>query len=379
MKFTGEDKMTTQIHEVPLLDLQRQYQGIEEKVLDAFKEVLASKQFILGPKVDQLETEMAAYTEAKYAIGVSSGTDALVLALMALNIGPGDEVITTPFTFFATAGSIHRVGAKPVFVDIDETYNIDVTKIEEKITANTKAIMPVHLFGQMANMEVIMSIAEKYKLAVIEDAAQAIGSKAPYKGQLRQAGSIGTIGCFSYFPSKNLGCCGDAGLVTTNDESLAQTIKLIRVHGAEKRYHHKLVGGNFRIDPIQAAVLSIKLPFLNQQHELRRKNAEFYKSHLLGGVQQPIIKENYYMIYNQYTIRSKNRETLIEKLVKHHIGHAVYYPIPLHLQECFAYLGHQKGDFKNAELAANEVLSLPIFSELEESELRYVCEIINTN
>ena len=265
--------MSTQtINKVPLLDLQAQYEPIKDEVMDAITSVFDSKQFIQGPKVDELESMIKDYCNVKHAIGVSSGTDALIVSLMAMGIGHGDEVITTPFTFFATAGSIHRVGARPVFVDIDpETYNLDVSQIESKITNKTKAIMPVHLFGQMADMNAINQIAKAHNLYVIEDAAQAIGAKQTIDGVTRLAGSLGSVGCFSFFPSKNLGGCGDGGVVTTNDDELGERIRLFRNHGAKERYYHDHVGGNFRLDPIQAVVLSIKLPLLNGKDPNRKR------------------------------------------------------------------------------------------------------------
>ncbi len=370
--------MSTQtINKVPLLDLQAQYEPIKDEVLTAMKDVFESKQFIQGPKVVELEEMIKSYCNVNYAIGVSSGTDALIVALMAMGIGHGDEVITSPFTFFSTAGSIHRVGAKPIFVDIDpETYNIDVNQIEAKITSKTKAIMPVHLFGQVADMKEIMELAKAHNLYVIEDAAQAIGAKQTIDGQTHSAGSLGSVGCFSFFPSKNLGCCGDGGIVTTNDEELGERIRLFRMHGAKERYFHDYVGGNFRLDPLQAAVLCIKLPLLDEQHNGRRNNAKYYNSHLKNVV-TPIEKENNWMIYNQYTVRSEKREQLIEFLNHHNIGNAIYYPLPLHLQKCFAHLNYKSGDLPVSERVANEVLSLPVYSELNQNQLDYVIEKIN--
>ena len=274
--------MSTQtINKVPLLDLQAQYEPIKDDVLSAITQVFESKTFIQGPKVIELENMIKEYCGVKHAIGVSSGTDALIVSLMAMGIGHGDEVITTPFTFFATGGSIHRVGAKPVFVDIDPvTYNLDVSKIESKITNKTKAIMPVHLFGQLADMKPILELAKKHNLYVIEDAAQAIGAKQTIDGETHSAGSMGSVGCFSFFPSKNLGCCGDGGVVTTNDDELGEKIRLFRTHGAKQKYFHDYVGGNFRLDPLQAAVLTVKLPLLDSQHDGRRKNAEYYNKNL---------------------------------------------------------------------------------------------------
>ncbi len=363
---------------VKLLDLDRQYDPIKEDVMAAIQDVFDSKQFIMGPKVQVLETEIATYTHTAHAIGVSSGTDALLVALMALDIQPGDEVITTPFSFFATAGCIARLGAVPVFVDIDpQTYNIDPVLIESKITDKTKAIIPVHLFGQMADMEAIMTIAETHGLKVVEDAAQAIGAKAMYRGELKQAGSIGHLGCFSFFPSKNLGCCGDGGMVTTNDAELAEKCRVLRVHGSKPKYYHHVVGGNFRLDPIQAAILAVKLPYLNGQHEKRRENAAYYNDQLSSSYLTPFIKEDYYMIYNQYTLRSSNRDVILDRLKEYQIGSVVYYPVPLHLQGCFADLGYQEGDCPESEKAAKEVFSIPIYSELKREEQDYVVAVLN--
>ncbi len=367
-------------HAVPLLDLKREYAPIREAILSAITDVIDSTQFIMGPKITELETALAAYTQAKFALGVSSGTDALLLALMALDIKAGDEVITSPFTFFATAGSIARVGAKAVFVDIDPaTFNIDAKQIEAAITPRTKAIMPVHLFGQMADMTAIMAIAKKHNLAVIEDAAQAIGAKTLFNGVEMPAGSIGTIGCFSFFPSKNLGCCGDGGLVTTNDPALAEKMTLLRVHGAKERYFHHMVGGNFRLDPLQAAVLLVKLPHLEPHHNGRIQNATYYNQALANSdYGLPIVAPGNRMIYNQYTLRVSNREALMAKLTAHNIGHAVYYPLPLHVQECFTSWGYKNGDFPEAEKAANEVLSIPIFSGLTPNERHTVATVLTT-
>lgn len=374
--------MTNQetVSSVPLLDLKRQYAPIKEAVMAAIAEVVDSTQFIQGPKVEELEQQIADYCGTKHAIGVSSGTDALVLSLMALGIGPGDEVITTPFTFFATAGSISRVGATPVFVDIDpDTFNIDASQIESKITDKTKAIIPVHLFGQMADMAPIMEIAKAKGLYVIEDAAQAIGSKTLYNGKMAAAGSIGDLGCFSFFPSKNLGACGDGGIITTNDDELAERCRVMRVHGSKPKYIHHVIGGNFRLDPIHAAVLSVKLPYLDDQHEGRRRNAEFYNKNLHSAIVTPIVKDDNYMIYNQYTIRVADREALMTTLQEKNIGHMIYYPIPMHLQACFSDLGHKEGDFPEAEKAAKEVLSIPVFPDLSQDELDYVVSTINSD
>ncbi len=348
--------------QVPLLDLKAQYATLKTEILQALGEVLDSQICIGGPKVAELEEKIAALSDCRYAVGVTSGTDAILNVLMSLEIGPGDEVITTPFTFFATVGCIVRVGARPVFVDIDpRTYNIDPAGIEAAITERTKAIMPVHLYGQMADMDPILEIARRHDLAVIEDAAQAISST--YKG--KKAGSLGTAGCFSFFPSKNLGGIGDGGMIVTNDAALYERMMLMRNHGAQPKYYHKYVGGNFRLDPIQAAALLVKLPHLDAWSEARRQNAAYYNEHFAGtAVQTPWIHPDCQTIYNQYVIRVPRRDELLAHLKEHQIGCEIYYPVPLHLQECFADLGHKPGDFPHAEQAAREVLALPIYPEL---------------
>ncbi len=348
--------------QVPLLDLKAQYATIKDEVLAAVAEVLESQRCIGGPKVEELERQIAQVSDCQYAVGVSSGTDALLNCLMSLQIGPGDEVITTPFTFFATVGCIARVGARPVFVDIDpKTYNIDADLIEAAVTKNTKAIMPVHLFGQMADMDAIMDVAERYNLAVIEDAAQSITST--YKG--RKAGSIGTAGCFSFFPSKNLGGIGDGGMVVTNDEALYKRLVLMRNHGMEPKYYHKYVGANFRLDPIQAVALQVKLPHLGDWSQARRDNAAYYDKRFKGTVvQTPYVSPDCQTIYNQYCIRVPRRDEVVAHLQASHIGCEIYYPVPAHLQECFAYLGHKEGSFPASEKAAKEIMALPIYPEL---------------
>lgn len=369
---------TTIKQKIPLLDLNAQYETIKDEVKSKLLEIFDSKWFINGPEVEALEKNIADYCNAKYAVGVSSGSDALIVSLMALEIGQDDEVITTPFSFFATAGSISRVGAKPVFCDIDpNTFNIDATQIESKITSKTKAIMPVHLFGQCADMDTILDIAEKHNLYVIEDAAQAIGSSYISKKGLKKAGTFGDVGCFSFFPSKNLGACGDGGVVTTNDEELYKKIKSLRNHGEVKRYHHQYVGGNFRLDAIQAAVLNIKLQHLDKQHEGRKENAVYYNEKLTTLANKPIIHEKCNTIYNQYTLKVKNRDEFQNYLNEFTIGNNIYYPIPLHLQECFQDLNYKEGDFPNAEKAAKEVISLPIYSELSKDQLDYVIDVTN--
>ncbi len=359
---------------VPLLDLKAQYAIIKNEVLEAVSEVLQSQQCIGGPKVVELEEKIAVLSDCNFAVGVSSGTDAILNSLMSLNIGSGDEVITTPFTFFATVGCIIRAGAKPVFVDIDpRTYNIDPSLIERAVTKKTKAIMPVHLFGQMADMYPIMEIADRYHLAVIEDAAQSIS--ATYKG--RKAGSIGTAGCFSFYPSKNLGCAGDGGMVVTNDESLYKRLEVMRNHGANPKYYHKFVGGNFRLDPIQAAVLLVKLPHLDDWSGARRLNAAYYDQKFSGSaVGIPYISPDCVSIYNQYVIRVPHRDQLVTYLKEKNIGCEIYYPQPMHLQECFRNLGHKQGDFPQVEKAAKEVLAIPIYPELTNQMKDYVAETI---
>ena len=348
--------------EVPLLDLKGQYATIRDQVMAAVAEVLESQQCIGGPKVQELEKQVAAVSDCKYAVGVSSGTDAILNCLMSLEIGPGDEVITTPFTFFATVGCIARVGARPVLIDIDpRTYNINPDLIEAAVTKRTRAIMPVHLFGQMADMDLIMEVARRHDLAVIEDAAQSITST--YKG--KKAGSIGTAGCFSFFPSKNLGGIGDGGMVVTNDEALFKRLMMMRNHGSEPKYYHKYVGGNFRLDPVQAAALLVKLPHLDDWSEARRRNAAYYNGKFAGTiVQTPWISPDCKTIYNQYCIRVPRRDDLVAHLKANKIGCEIYYPLPAHLQECFAYLGYKRGDFPESERAADEIMALPIYPEL---------------
>ena len=346
---------------VPLLDLKPQYESIRVEIDKAIKDVVESQYFIMGPQVKECEAAIAKYSQAAYGLGVSSGTDAILLALMSENIAPGDEIITTPYTFFATAGCIARLQAKPVFVDIDPiTYNINPSLIEEKITSKTKVIMPVHLYGQMADMDPIMEIAKKHNLAVIEDAAQAIGSE--YKG--KRAGSIGHYGCFSFFPSKNLGCFGDGGMITTNDKERLERADMYRVHGSKVKYYHKVVGGNFRFDTLQAAVILTKLPHLDKwtagrQHNANRYNELFKQAGLDKEIKLPEIKMTRH-IFNQYVIRVTKRDELKQFLNSQNIGCEIYYPVPLHLQECFAYLGYKEGSLPESEKAAKETLALPI-------------------
>ncbi len=359
---------------VSLLDLKTQYATISGEVLAAVQEVLESQVCIGGPKVAELEKAVARLCGSSFAVGVSSGTDALLAALMALEIGPGDEVITSPFTFFATAGSIARTGATPVFVDIDPcTYNIDPKLIEAAIGPRTKAIMPVHLFGQVAEMDPILSLAKEHGLFVIEDAAQSLG--ALYRG--RQAGSMGTTGCFSFFPSKNLGCAGDGGMVVTSDAALYERLSLMRSHGAKPKYYHSLVGGNFRLDAIQAAILLVKLPHLRRWSEARRENARAYDAAFRGtGVHPPAIRPWCVSVFNQYVIRVGRRDELVAHLQQRGVGCEIYYPLPLHLQECFAGLGYGEGDCPEAERAAKEVLALPVYPELSTDERQYVVDAV---
>ena len=356
--------------QVPLLDLKTQYKTYKREVVRAINEVSESQSFILGPAVAELEERIAKYCDSKYAIGVSSGTDALLVSLMALEIGLGDEVITTPFTFFATAGCIARVGATPVFVDVDaDSYNIDVRRIEEKITAKTQAIMPVHLFGQAAQMKPIMEIARLHNLAVIEDAAQAMGASRDGV----KCGNFGVCGCFSFYPSKNLGSFGDGGLVTTNSRALADKIKTLRDHGQNPRYFYKIIGGNFRLDAVQAAVLTVKLKHLDKWNEKRRQNAALYDYLFADSpVRGPKIDSNNVSIYHQYTITVPKRDQLQKFLTENQIGSAIFYPKPLHLQECFKGLGYREGNLPVAEKLSREVLSLPIYPELTEEQIEYV-------
>ena len=360
--------------QVPLLDLKRQYSSIKNELDQVVFSVLADTKFIMGPEVKSFEEKMAEYCQAKFAIGVASGTDALLIALRACNVGSGDEVITTPFSFFATAGVITRLGATPVFVDIDpHTYNIAPEQIEKKITERTKAIMPVHLYGQCADMDAINLITKKHNLKVVEDAAQAIGAK--YKG--KKAGTFGDFGCFSFFPSKNLGAAGDAGMVVTNDPEMAELMRILRVHGAKPKYYHSLVGYNSRLDTLQAAILSVKLRYLDGWTKKRREHAEAYNSAFKGLDLITPKEENFnYHIYHQYTLAVKNRDKLSAVLKENQIGHEVYYPVPLHLQKCYQFLGYKEGDLPVAERKAKEVISLPIYPELTTEERNFVIETV---
>jgi len=380
---------------VPLLDLAAQYRPLRAEVLAALERVLDSQRFILGPEVEALEKEVAAYCGVPFAVGVSSGTDALLASLMALGVGPGHSVITTPYSFFATAGVIARVGATPVFVDIDpETYNIDPAGLAaaiEQARPELRAVMPVHLFGQTAEMGEVMRLCSAHDLPVIEDAAQAIGAEYPLGGVPRRAGSIGALGCFSFFPSKNLGGLGDGGMVTTADEALAERLRRLRVHGSKPKYYHEIVGGNFRLDAIQAAALRVKLPRLDSWTAARMARADRYATLFeqagltteAARVGLPQARHRaaggHYHIYNQFVIRvpgQGRRDRLIEHLRRHEIGCEVYYPRPLHLQPCFAYLGYPEGSLPEAERAARETLALPVFPELSDAQQDWVVETI---
>ena len=361
---------------VPLLDLQAQYATIRDEIRPVVERVIESQQFILGPEVEAFEQEVAAYCGAKYAIGVSSGTDALLIALMAAGIGKGDEVITTPYSFIATATSISRVGAIPVFIDIDpNTYTIDPKAIADEITDATKAIMPVHLFGQCAEMKPILDLAKQQNMLVIEDAAQAIG--AGQNGV--KAGTMGAFGCFSFFPSKNLGGFGDGGLVTTNDDAFAQRVKELRQHGGKDKYRNAMIGINGRLDALQAAVLRVKLTHLDAWSAARREHAEYYTQAFQGmkEVQTPITAPGNTHIYNQYVLRVERRDELQAHLNAHQIGNAIYYPIPIHLQECYDILGYQETDFPAAEQAAAETIALPVYPELTRAQQDDVIETIH--
>jgi dTDP-4-amino-4,6-dideoxygalactose transaminase len=358
---------------VPSLDLKAQYATIKDEIRAALDAALESQEFILGPVVADFERQAAEYCGCAHAIGVSSGSDALLVALMALDIGTGDEVVTTPYTFFATAGAIWRLGAKPVFVDIDPvTYNIDPSRLERVLTDRTKAIMPVHLFGQCAEMAPIVELAGSRGIKVIEDAAQAIG--AEYRG--RRAGALGDVGCFSFFPSKNLGAFGDGGLVTTNDAVLAERLRVLRAHGSKPKYYHKLVGGNFRLDAIQAAVLRVKLAHLESWHAGRQRVAANYDRDLgpIDGLAAPRLVPERRHVYNQYVVRiaGGRRDAVQQRLTEAGIGTAVYYPVPLHLQECFKALGHREGEFPESERAAKETLALPMYAELSPEQQAHV-------
>lgn len=361
---------------IPLIDFKAQYKSIEKEIDAAIKEVLLSGQYILGPVVKEFEEQVAAYCGVKYAIGVASGSDALILALKALDIGPGDEVITTPFTFVATAHAIVHCGAKPVFVDIEpDTFNINPALIEPAITKNTKAIIPVHLYGHPANMDPIMEIAKAHNLYVVEDAAQAFGAR--YNG--KQVGSIGHVGCFSFFPTKNLGCYGDGGMVVTDNPDIAEKIDILRRQGCREKYHAKMIGYNSRLDAIQAAILKVKLKYVDQWNEQRRDVAHRYNELLSGSsVQTPAEAPYAYHVYHQYTIRSSRRDDLKQLLLDSGIETSIYYPQPLHLQDAYKFLESKKGSFAEAERAGKEVLSLPISPEISELDQDYIIQGMGT-
>lgn len=369
---------------IPLLDLKAQYAPLREEILAAVTRVCDSQRFIMGPEIEALEDELSATLGVRHAVAVSSGTDALLLALMALDIKSGDEVITSAYSFIASAGAIARLGGTPVFVDIDlETYNIDAGRVRAAITPRTKAILPVHLFGLAADMDPILDAASWAGIPIVEDAAQAIG--ATYKN--RALGGLGTFGCFSFFPSKNLGAFGDAGLVTTNDDALAWRARMLRVHGMEPKYYHSLIGGNFRMDALQAAILRVKAPHLLAWSNARRENAKRYgtlfrDAGLTDQVTLPVEPPARRHIFNQFVIRTARRDDLQAHLTERGIGTEIYYPVPLHLQPCFAYLGHRRGGFPAAERAAAESLALPIYSELTATQQQIVvgaiAEFLNT-
>jgi len=365
---------------VPLLDLKAQYATIKDEARRVTDELYESQQFILGPRVEAFEKAVAKYVGVKHAIGMSSGTDAQLAAMMAYGIGPGDDVVTSPYTFFSTAGAITRLGARPVFCDIEpDTFNLDPWRLAKAITKKTKAIQPVHLYGQCADMEPILDVAGRKGIPVIEDACQSLG--ATYEGL--KAGAVGEVGCYSFFPSKNLGGFGDGGMVVTSDDKLAAALRALRMHGETQRYHHKLVGGNFRLDALQAAILHVKLPYLDGWAKARRKNAREIqklftkfrgKGYDDGGIAFPHETPGRSHVYNQFVVRVARgrRDALKEKFAERKIGCAIYYPIPLHLQECFAYLGGKAGDFPEAEKAAKETLAVPVFPELTDAQKAFV-------
>jgi dTDP-4-amino-4,6-dideoxygalactose transaminase len=382
---------------VPLLDIRLQYQSLRAEIHAAIERVCDAQAFILGPEVRALEAEVATYSGCKFGVGVSSGTDALLVALMALDIGPGDEVITSPYTFFATGGTIARVGARPVFVDIDPvTFNISSHRVFEFLTQEcelrgtrlthkrtggwVKAMMPVHLYGQTAEMDVLTMVARQFELKIIEDAAQSIGARDNHG---HPAGSLGDIGCLSFFPSKNLGAFGDAGMCVTNDAVLAKRLAVLRVHGGEPKYYHQVIGGNFRLDELQAAVLRVKLPHLDAWTAARQRNAKFYDAAFAAAglgelLVTPVASKRKHArhIYNQYIVRAARRDELKAHLARHEIGTEIYYPVPLHRQQCFEYLGYTASDCPESVRAAAETLALPIYPELTEAQLHFVVDTI---
>lgn len=376
---------------VPMLDLKGQYAAMREEIRAAMDEVCDSQYFILGPRVEAFEKNIADYCGTAHAVGLSSGTDALLVALMALDVGPGDAVITTPYTFFATYGSVARLGATPVAVDIDPvTFNIDPCKCREVLESiperfsglTPKVIIPVHLYGQCADMAGIQQVAAEYGLKIVEDCAQAIGAEYPHKDGPKRAGSMGDIGCFSFFPSKNLGGFGDGGMVVTDDDELAGKIRRIRTHGMSPKYYHSIIGGNFRLDALQAVVLDVKLKYLEKWHSGRRANAGYYNERFAGSaVETPaaVYRDSgltNYHIYNQYVIRLKDRDSAMDRLKKADVGCDIYYPVPLHLQECFRYLGYKKGDMPQSEKAAAESLAIPVYPELTDEMKRCVVDAV---
>ncbi len=366
---------------VPLLDLVAQYRAIKDDVLPAMQEIIESQQFIMGPAVGRLETEVAALSRAAHGIACASGTDALLLPLKALDLQPGDEVITTAFTFFASAGTFHNAGGRPVFADIDpESFNIDPAAVEAAITPRTRAIVPVHLFGQLAPMERLTAIASKHRLPLIEDACQAIGARRQIDGTWRYAGEVGWVGAFSFFPSKNLGAWGDGGMIVTSDAAAAERLRRLRLHGGAKQYHHDEVGTNSRLDTLQAAVLLRKLPHLADWSARRREHAATYTAALadLPAVRPPVVDPANEHIFHQYTLRVERRDALLAHLKAQGIGHAVYYPVPLHRQPCFAPLGYGPGSLPETERAAGEVVSLPIYPELTPAQLERVIDVIRS-
>jgi dTDP-4-amino-4,6-dideoxygalactose transaminase len=364
---------------VPLLDLVGQYRAIKDEVLPALLGVIESQQFIMGPAIAQLEARVAELSHARYGVGCGSGTDALLLPLRALDLRAGDEVITSPFTFFATAGAIHNAGGRPVFVDIDpQTFNIDPAAVEAAVTPRTRAIVPVHLYGQMAEMERLLAIAQRHHLRIIEDAAQAIGARRSIDGVWRMAGELGWVTGYSFFPSKNLGAWGDGGMMVTSDEAAAERLRKLRLHGGAKQYHHEEVGTNSRLDTLQAAVLLVKLPHLADWSARRRNHATYYGEALAGldAVRTPVVARGNEHIFHQYTLRVERRDGLQAHLKAHGIASAIYYPVPLHRQPCFADLGFAAGSLPHAERAATEVLSLPVYPELTHPQLDYVIDAI---
>lgn len=364
---------------VPLLDLVAQYQSIKDEVLPAMQAVIESQQFIMGPAVGKLETALAALSHARHGIACASGTDALLLPLKALQLAPGDEVVTTPFTFFATAGAIHNAGGTPVFVDIEpDTFNIDPAAVEAALTARTRAIVPVHLYGQMAAMERLVSVAARRAIPIVEDACQAIGARRSIDGEWRMAGELGWATAYSFFPSKNLGAWGDAGMIVTSDDAAAERLRRLRTHGGAKQYHHEEVGTNSRLDTLQAAILLAKLAHLASWSARRREHAAYYSAALGGvaAVRTPVVAPGNEHIFHQYTLRVERRDALQAHLKEKGIGSAVYYPIPLHLQQCFAHLGYRAGRFPHTEQATREVISLPVYPELRRDQLDYVIDAI---